>query len=471
MRIKGYLLFIYISNVFSQSPGGVNANLELWLKADVGVTGGASVSQWNDQSSNGYHATSLGTLQPNSIIETINFNQTISFDGTTDSMKGPSGNTALNSDETTFFTVYRRLNQGGYKSPFVNRTDAGGDTRGFVFYINSAQNKEFWTGKADGGWDILSNGSTSNIPEIISFSTTSGVGSAIKKMYVNSLNVSSTNTGIHNKQSVLFTPYRVGSGSVSASGSPAFFFRGDISEQIVYSNVLVANDQLKVESYLALKYGITLNQTSPTDYLASNGTTLMWDSGTTDASIYNNDIFGVGRDDSSGLGQLKSKSNNLDGVITILAEGESTGDNNDIADYNFTDIANLEFLTIGNNNGSATWIPTVPPVNFHILGRKWSVQEIGEVGTLQIDFNVANSFFDIPDILFGYYYYMIIDSNNDGNYNDETPIGLIDIGNNVWRAEGIDLENGNEFTLATVPSNVMRHGKHFHNKTKKSMKF
>jgi hypothetical protein len=36
-----------------------------------------------------------------------------------------------------------------------------------------------------------------------------------------------------------------------------------------------ATDVQKVESYLALKYGITLDQTNPQDYLASDGSTKM----------------------------------------------------------------------------------------------------------------------------------------------------------------------------------------------------
>jgi hypothetical protein len=71
----------------------------------------------------------------------------------------------------------------------------------------------------------------------------------------------------------------------------------------------------KTESYLALKYGITLNQTSPTDYRSSNGS-LIFDA-TTTMSGYTNDIAGIGQDDNSDLDQTQSKSQNEDAIITI----------------------------------------------------------------------------------------------------------------------------------------------------------
>ena len=49
----------------AQSPGGVPANLELWLRADAGVTGTTDVSQWDDQSGNANNAAqATGTRQP-----------------------------------------------------------------------------------------------------------------------------------------------------------------------------------------------------------------------------------------------------------------------------------------------------------------------------------------------------------------------------------------------------------------------
>lgn len=61
----------------------------------------------------------------------------------------------------------------------------------------------------------------------------------------------------------------------------------------------------QVESYLAIKYGITLDQTTATNYVYSNGS-IIWNAAS--AGVYKNNIAGIGRDDSSGLSQLRSQS-------------------------------------------------------------------------------------------------------------------------------------------------------------------
>jgi hypothetical protein len=51
---------------------------------------------------------------------------------------------------------------------------------------------------------------------------------------------------------------------------------GDIAETVIYqTDSLEPIDIQRVESYLALKYGITLDQTTAQDYIASDKTTKM----------------------------------------------------------------------------------------------------------------------------------------------------------------------------------------------------
>ena len=90
-------------------------------------------------------------------------------------------------------------------------------------------------------------------------------------------------------------PLRIG----AISDGPTLFWNGDIAETIVYNRVLTANEQKHVESYLALKYGITLNQTIATDYVATDWDgvtgTKMWTASKNGS--YNKNIAGIGRDD------------------------------------------------------------------------------------------------------------------------------------------------------------------------------
>ena len=63
-------------------------------------------------------------------------------------------------------------------------------------------------------------------------------------------------------------------------------------------------ERQRVSSYLAIKYGITLDQETPTDYLASDGS-VIWNA--TANAGYATNINGIGFDDDSDLMQKQSK--------------------------------------------------------------------------------------------------------------------------------------------------------------------
>ncbi len=73
-----------------------------------------------------------------------------------------------------------------------------------------------------------------------------------------------------------------------------------------------------VESYLALKYGITLNQSIPQNYTLSNSS-IVWNA--MSAGLINSDIAGIVRDDISAINQPKSQSINNTGDIIINSVG------------------------------------------------------------------------------------------------------------------------------------------------------
>lgn len=82
--------------------------------------------------------------------------------------------------------------------------------------------------------------------------------------------------------------------------------------------VLTLIDIRKIESYLAIKYGITLNTNDGADagdYLNSSGTKI-WEA-SSDASAFHNYIFGLFRDDTSTMYQKQSLSTEINNGITI----------------------------------------------------------------------------------------------------------------------------------------------------------
>ena len=76
------LLAISCMNIsWSQNgPGGVSdANLLMWLKANVGTAGGTSISSWTSQGPSPFNVTSSGGLMPTLIQNEMNFNPALDF--------------------------------------------------------------------------------------------------------------------------------------------------------------------------------------------------------------------------------------------------------------------------------------------------------------------------------------------------------------------------------------------------------
>lgn len=132
-----------------------------------------------------------------------------------------------------------------------------------------------------------------------------------------------------------------------------------IAELIVYSGTITPANINRIESYLALKYGITLDQTTSTSYTLSNGS-IVW-SGTV-AGVYKNDIAGIGRDDATTLNQKKSQSINNTGDIIVEFTGAT--------------LTNLRALTWANDGtATGTWINTENPPGYNRINREWKFQE------------------------------------------------------------------------------------------------
>ncbi len=85
-----------------------------------------------------------------------------------------------------------------------------------------------------------------------------------------------------------------------------YYYRGEVAEIIAYPDTLTASEHVRVESYLAVKYGITIDNPEYR-YTASYGTR-WWDGANAAYKPYSYYITFIGRDDNSGLRQLRAKS-------------------------------------------------------------------------------------------------------------------------------------------------------------------
>ncbi len=235
-------------------PANVQDNLILWLKADVGF----SPLLWEDQSQYGNDATVVGN--PSLVSIGQNFNQTIEFDGDDAVFSNLPQLVFDDPDQhVTIFCVYTPANSSNTMGIYGNQ---GGGLNNIVIY--------------DGGFG---NGNFTNtpIPELYGAYThlTSivldeednvGGSPSSSEVFVNGESVhtflfdENLDSGVNNN-------FYLGS---SGTNGASQYFTGQISELIVYHNNLGSEsvteaDRQKIQSYLALKYGITL----PHDYVGS----------------------------------------------------------------------------------------------------------------------------------------------------------------------------------------------------------
>lgn len=373
-------------------PGGVSSNLALWLRADLQVfsdagstaaNDGDNAIQWNDQSSPAENGSEIdlgggaSAIEPTLETNEINFNPILRYvdpNSSNASYIQTSSNTVTG--DMTMISVFQTGQADGTGGDFINSpalisartataTDAdyGMGMEGGTIYVNASS--------TDGFDAETTNTFNDNAVHFATATRTSSSGAIA--IYVDS-NEETTGTG---STGALNAVSGFGVGNHASSDLQAQY-SGDIAETIVFSSVLTANERTRVESYLALKYGITRSVASLTaaeqDYLAGDGG-IIWnydDQGPT----YYNDIFGIGRDDLSCFNQTQSKSENSDALVTFNNTGGFTSDDSFLISGN--DNANIE--------GSTTELPAT--INSRLL-REWRVQETGTVGTIELTYDLS----------------------------------------------------------------------------------
>lgn len=154
---------------------------------------------------------------------------------------------------------------------------------------------------------------------------------------------------------------RIG-GKCIAPDLPVTYFSGLIPEIIVYDRVLNDQERLQVESYLALKYGITLSLQGENSYLNSDGI-VIWDG--VRNHLFSNNIVGIGRDDHSLLYQKQSSSAYSPGLL-VLGAGQISEENT----ANPAVFLNKSFLIWGDNNGELEFEAKEQGQPAHLY-RKW----------------------------------------------------------------------------------------------------
>ncbi|MCB0738779.1 MAG: T9SS type A sorting domain-containing protein [Bacteroidetes bacterium] len=378
-------IIVHYTTPSSSSPGGVSTSLELWLKADTSVTGTTNVSAWGDVSGNGHSATqSNSSKQPELTTAAINFNDAVTFNGTSDFLD-IAFNSDLNPDNFTIFSVHQVAGGNAYRSPITSRNDQSGQpTEGYIMYLDANGEYEFWTGQSAGSWGYQQSGDyTSGKAEIASIMGEKSSSSLIKNMYLNGENIAgpSTQAFVKNASQSL----RIGAGQTEST-TGMFFWNGPIAEQIVYSGTITDAERKKITSYLAIKYGVSL----PHNYVNSNGD-IIWNYGAN--SNYSNHIIGIGQDDNSDLNQKQSKTDGSNAELIVALGSIATSNAANSNSFG----ADQSFLILGSDNAALTGAgvtdfgTTTNAENIDArIARIWKLNETGTVGSVRLKFDLTN---------------------------------------------------------------------------------
>ncbi len=240
------------------APGGVTSDLALWLKADVGLTANGSneVTDWNEQS-NARTETINGT--PILISNGINFNPWVEFDPGT----AAGGSTASTDwiDWPNFTSGYTE-GQAYIVMEHDNDPAAGQFHGGFwglgeetVLWIDGRIYEAFGYNVSGADRSIFNPTQPFDEPLVYSAAIDDSTNSArtirIDGLQVNSKNNTDVDFGTQ--------PISLGRTNLNSLISSNRGFGGRIAEFIVFSSDQDSPNEEQVESYLALKYGVTLD--------------------------------------------------------------------------------------------------------------------------------------------------------------------------------------------------------------------
>ncbi|MFY0594779.1 MAG: hypothetical protein JXQ92_19245, partial [Roseivirga sp.] len=324
-----------------------------------------------------------GPIEPTFEANEINFNPALRFvdpNSNNASYIETSSNTV--SGDMTLISVFKTGQAAGTAGDFVNSPALIGasETTGTLDYGLGMENGTIWVNaNTSTGFDAETATTFNNSrPHFVTATRTQSSGAIT--IFVDG-NSEATGTG---STSALTDPTSFGIANHS-DGDVDAQFAGDIAESIVFSSVLSSDQRNKVESYLALKYGLTMNASDDgstggideRDYRAADGDDI-WDfdgQGTT----YYNDIFGIGRDDLSCLSQTSSKSENSDALVTFT-EPAGSFDNND------------SFIISGNDNAAIEDSDNREFDGAQVqsrLNREWRVQETGTLDDIEVTFDLS----------------------------------------------------------------------------------
>lgn len=430
---------ISVSGTFSPpppGPGGVTRS-NLWLMGNLGTApASGTLTSWVDQSGKNNTTTIVGIPQTGGT--TVNYNNSILLNGTTDYITVPSSPN-LNTSNFTINVATKHRPALGFEAIVSSRTDNGG-FGGFTLYANSSGANAIWELWAGDGTSFAKRIETPSLPNDVWRLLTIKYDGTALSLYVDGQIVGSPVPFSLVINSAL--PFYIGAGT-TAGAAVAFQYRGEIAELAYYGRSLTVADQLRVESYMALKYGITLSPT--VGNYVNSAVSSIWSN-----TFYWNDVFGVGRDDASIQNQLQSNSMN-----TGSGNGVGQTGKGNIIIRTDLGLNNNQFLMIGHDPGALQLttinLPPSLPARFNRFVRQWKAINTALVGIMALTFDLNGITFTEGVLSTSPAdYRIIIDTDGDENMatGTITAIQPTQVSGNVLFFQNLLLPNNATFTFA-----------------------
>ena len=411
----------FLNYALLTEPGGISADLALWLRADQGIVlNSGSIAQWTDQSVSGANAfqnTVADRPSQNLGDRNLNFNPSVYFNA--DHLQVPLDISANTMGEVTLFVVAQ--GDGSNHTLMGNQSGSSGN-----YYRHMALHR--------------THRGNNNFYDYPSYSTTSPQITRINYRGVGSSGSATSYVSINHAATTSFSE-SLGAGSLTSfflgkAGSVNGTYGGHIAEVVVYAKSTSPAENDKIETYLSLKYGIPLGDPQTSDYISSTGT-ILWD-----ASVhvdYHHDVMGIGRDDGSGLQQKITRPSSLSSINVMLSlENDFSSPNTSLArTISYTN--DQTFLLLGHNNQSLSFTNT--QISSAFTGRTSRVWKASVTGAHP---SVTMYFEGLPTTNGPIHLLASPDADFSSGYTD---LGAIDLSSKTMTS--VNLSDGTYYTLAT----------------------
>lgn len=429
-RINNNTWTITVNYLIIKSPGDISStNLSLWLKADAQTSctsNNCGISSWGDNTLNLNKATQNTSLnQPKFLVSSNNYNPGVNFEEPSQNYMSINDDNTLDLGNNHSVFIVTDLDAGvdGFISPISKHNDSynNGGYGFHAFYSDASPYYNSSDLKTTYNVNINISAPSSTAPTIdaiidgtpdITLAQYDGANISLTKNAGQKTSTPYTSNVIANSSPVIL-------GADHDNLSVSSHYDGRINEVIIFDRSLSTNEQRKIETYLAVKYGITLDNTlggTSGDYISTNGS-LIWDASLTPE--YHNDVISIARDDEEVLDQKQSKTYDDSTRIYISSLSNTNQLNSGIINNDGS------YITLGHNNERLSSVYSAekeaPAEIYSRILREWKVTNTNFSNdfSIEIKLEVPNTSINLADLR------LLVD--DDGDFTNATIISSPDV--------------------------------------------